>query len=147
MLEICVAFLASVMVPPALRPIHAAFEVLLVLTGFGAVAAMARHPHVISDSRLIVRTGFLGELSLPRPAVHTTSRAMRTIDGRGLRPVPGEEYGVACSVGSTVNVRIQLHSPVAVDLGKRGIVQASVIYVSADSPDAFLRAVRRSGDT
>jgi hypothetical protein len=147
MVEICVAFFVSMMIPPVLRSYHAAFEVLLVLTAFGAVAAMARRPHVISDSRLNVRTGFLGELTLPREAVRTTSRVMRSIGGRGLRPVPGEECGVACSVGSTVNVRIQLDPPVAVDLGKRGIVQASAIYLSADSPDAFLRAVRMSGNS
>lgn len=146
-LEICVAFFVSVMIPAALRPYHAAFEVLLVAAGFGAVAAMARHPHVISESGLVMRTGFLGELALPREAVRTTSRVMRSINGRGLRPVPGEEGAVACSVASTVNVRIQLEVPVAVDLGKSGVVQASEIYVSADSPDAFLRAVRMSGNS
>ncbi|MFG2239187.1 hypothetical protein [Streptomyces sp. NPDC048734] len=145
MLEICVACFVSVMIPAPLRPYHAAFEVLLVAAGFGAVAAMARHPHVVSDSRLVLRTGFLGELAVPREAVRTTSRVMRSISGRGLRPVPGEERAVVCSVASTVNVRIQLDPPVAVDLGKRGMVQASEIYVSADSPEAFLRAVRMSG--
>ncbi|MFE9172040.1 hypothetical protein ACFYNZ_21590 [Streptomyces kebangsaanensis] len=145
MTEAFLAFFVSAMLPPVLRPYHVAFEVPLVLTAFGAVAAMARHPHAVSPSHVVLRTGFLGEPTLPRDAVRSASREMRTVSGRGLRPVPGDARAVACSVGSTVDVRLRVDPPVAVDLGRAGVVRAATAHVSADSPEAFLRAVRASG--
>ncbi|MFJ3826291.1 hypothetical protein [Streptomyces nodosus] len=41
MLESVAAFLVSLIIPPVLRPYHAVFEVLLVLTALGAVAVTA----------------------------------------------------------------------------------------------------------
>ncbi|MFD0269160.1 hypothetical protein ACFVGY_21705 [Streptomyces sp. NPDC127106] len=140
-MEIILAFFVSAMIPPVLRPFHVAFEVLPVLTAFGAVAAMVRHPHVVSSSSVVLRTGFSGEVAVPRTSVRSATRTMQTIEGRGLRPVPGEAGAVACSNGSMVGVRIHLDPPTAVDLGEAGVVQASAVYVSADDPGALLRLI------
>ncbi|MFF7145101.1 hypothetical protein [Streptomyces nodosus] len=143
-LEIVAAFLVSLMIPPVLRPYHAVFEVLLVLTALGAVAATARHPHLVSDAQVVLRTGLLGELVLPRETVRSASRVLRTVPGRGLRPVAGDAHAVACSVGGTVDVCLRLDPPVAVDLGESGVVAEGTVYASVDYPEAFLRALRMS---
>ncbi|MEV8530838.1 hypothetical protein [Streptomyces sp. NPDC051211] len=123
---------------------NTAFEVLLVLTAFGAVAAMVRQPHLVSSSSVVLRTGFLGEVTVPRESVRSASRTMQTVQGRGLRRVPGEPDAVACSNGSMVGVRIQLDPSAAVDLGKAGVVYAAAVYVSADDPAALLRVINHS---
>jgi hypothetical protein len=140
-LEVLLAFLVDRIFPPALRPVHLTLEALAILAAFGLVAAMARHPHLVSSSHLVLRTGFLGELALPRSAVRSASRTMRTVEGRGLRPVDGDSGELAFSVGSSTSLRIEFSEPLAFDLGKHGTVTASAIHVSADSPDTALRAI------
>ncbi|MBZ4321202.1 hypothetical protein [Streptomyces huiliensis] len=144
-LEAVLACCVSAMLPPALRAWHAAFEALLVLSGFGAVAAMARHPHLVSPSRLVLRTGCFGGLTLPGTAVVSVSRAARTVAGLGIRPVPGEPRAVACAAGSAVDLCLRLDPPVVLDLGKAGATEVDTVYVSADAPDAFACAVREAG--
>ncbi|GGQ08910.1 hypothetical protein GCM10010266_35310 [Streptomyces griseomycini] len=139
--EIPVAFLVSGIVPPPARPFHALLELALVLTGFGVLAALVRHPHTVSSSRVVLHTGFMGSLELPRPAVRSASRSMRTIPGRGLRRVPAEPTAVACSVGGTVSVRLHLDPPVPMDLGDGESADVDTVYVSADTPEAFVRAL------
>ncbi|MFE1874590.1 hypothetical protein ACFW9N_27525 [Streptomyces sp. NPDC059496] len=141
--EIVAAFLASSMLPPAVRPVHAALEVLLVLGGLGLVAALVRHPHEVDEDRVVLRTGFLGDVTLPRPAVRSTSPVVRTVPGRGPRLVPGEPGAVACSVESALNVAVHLDPPVLLDLGPAGPVEASTVYASVDSPPALAQALRR----
>ncbi|WP_150261456.1 hypothetical protein [Streptomyces venezuelae] len=141
--EIVVAFLFSSMLPPAVRPLHAALELLMILGGLGLVAALVRHPHEVGEDRVILRTGFLGDVTLPRSAVRSTSPVVRTVPGRGPRPVPGEPGAVACSVESALNVAVHLDPPVLLDLGPAGPVEAATVYVSADSPPALAEALRR----
>ncbi|MFI1065761.1 hypothetical protein ACH4TC_28160 [Streptomyces spororaveus] len=141
--EIVAAFLLSSMLPPAVRPVHAALELLLVLGGLGLVAALVRHPHQVDETRLVLRTAFLGDLTLPRSAVRSTSPVVRTVAGRGPRPVPGEPGAVACSVESALNVAVHLDPPVLLDLGPHGPVAAVTVYVSVDSPTALAQALRR----
>ncbi|WP_405526069.1 hypothetical protein OG592_01415 [Streptomyces avidinii] len=143
-MEIVVAFLLSAMLPPAVRPLHAALELLLVLAGLGLVAALARHPHEVDEERVVLRTGFLGDVTLPRSSVISTSPVVRTVPGRGPRPVPGEPGAVACSVDSTLNVAVHLDPPVRLDLGPAGPVDASTVYASADSRAALAEALRRA---
>ncbi|MFB7653799.1 hypothetical protein [Streptomyces sp. NPDC056128] len=139
--EIPVAFLVSGILPPPARPFHALLELAFVLTGFGVLAAIVRHPHTVSRSRVVLRTGFMGELDLPRGTVRSAGRTLRTIEGRGLRRVPGEPSAVACSLGSTVGVRLRLDPPVALDLGDGAGTDVDTVYVSADTADAFTRAL------
>ncbi|WP_329051670.1 hypothetical protein OG873_19705 [Streptomyces violaceus] len=115
--EIPLAFLVSGILPPAGRIPHAVLELALILTGFGVLAAMARNPHTVSAERVAPRTGFMGGLELPRPMVRSANQAIRTIEGRGLRRVPTKASAVACSIGSSVNMRILLEEPVPVELG------------------------------
>ncbi|MEV4455958.1 hypothetical protein [Microbispora sp. NPDC049633] len=143
--ESVTALLVSGMLPPEIKPPHAAFEMLLVLTALGAAAATARHPHLVSSSQLILRTGFLGELAVPRDCVRSASRVLQTIKGRGPRPVPGDPDAMACSVLSTVNVRVELDPPVHVDLPGTGKRAVRRIYFSTDSPDVVPGVVRRTG--
>ncbi|WP_314247075.1 hypothetical protein [Streptomyces sp. DSM 40907] len=141
--EIVVAFLLSSMLPPAVRPVHAALELLLVLGGLGLVAALVRHPHEVGEERVVLRTAFLGDVTLPRPAVRSTSPVVRTVPGRGPRPVPGEPGAVACSVESALNVAVHLDPPVLLDLGPAGRVEAETVYVCVDSPPDLAAALRR----
>ncbi|CAL9278658.1 hypothetical protein [Streptomyces sp. SudanB91_2054] len=143
--EIPLAFLVSEIVPPPARPYHAALELLLILLGFSVLATMARHPHTVSSSTVALRTGFLGEIVLPRESVRSASRGMRTIEGRGLRRVPGEPSSLACSVGMSVNARVHLDPPVLVDLGDGEPVEVTTVHISADSPDELSRALHGGG--
>lgn len=145
--EIPLAFLVSEIIPPPARPFHAALELFLILFGFAVLATMARHPHTVSAQRVVLTTGFMGEVSLPRQSVRSASRAMRTVEGRGLRRVPNEPTALACSVGSSVNVCVHLEPPVPVDLGAEGTVDIRTVYVSADAPDALPRALTSNGSS
>lgn len=140
--EIVVAFLFSSMLLPAVRPLHAALELLMILGGLGLVAALVRHPHEVGEEHVILRTAFLGDVTLPRSAVRSTSPVVRTVPGRGPRPVPGEPGAVACSLESALNVAVHLDPPVLLDLGPAGPVEASTVYVSVDSPPALTEALR-----
>ncbi|WKD30593.1 hypothetical protein [Streptomyces xanthophaeus] len=141
--EIVVAFLLSSMLPPAVRPVHAALELLLVLGGLGLVAALVRHSHEVAEERVVLRTAFLGDVTLPRASVRSTSHVVRTVPGRGPRPVPGEPDAVACSVESALNVAVHLDPPVRLDLGPAGPVEAATVYICVDSPPDLAAALRR----
>ncbi|MEU3419550.1 hypothetical protein AB0F39_13545 [Streptomyces murinus] len=140
--EIPLAFLVSRIVPPPARPAHAALEILLILLGFSILATMARHPHTVSSSAVALRTGFLGDIVLPRESVRSAARSMRTIEGRGLRRVPDDPSALACSIGASVNVVIRLDTPVLVDLRDGGPIEVRTVHISADSPDEVSRALR-----
>ncbi|KFG74659.1 hypothetical protein [Streptomyces mutabilis] len=130
------AFVLSGILPPPARPLHALPEAGLVLTGFGVLAALARHPHTVTASRVVLHTGFVGSLDLPRTTVRSAARTLRTIPGRRLRRVPTEPAAVACSLGGTTSVRLHLDPPVPMDLGDGDTVTVDAVYVSADRPDA-----------
>ncbi|MEV7612935.1 hypothetical protein [Streptomyces sp. NPDC089799] len=140
--EAVVAFPMSSMLPPAARPVHAVLELLLVLAGLGLVAAVVRHPHEVHSDRVVLRTGFLGDVTLPRAAVRSAAPVVRTVPGRGPRPVPGEPGAVACSLDGSLDVAVRLEPPVRLDLGRAGVVEATVVYASADSPAALAAALR-----
>ncbi|GAA0288895.1 hypothetical protein GCM10010302_29040 [Streptomyces polychromogenes] len=139
--EVVTAFVISSMLPPALRVVHAVTELLMILAGLGLVASLLRHPHMVDDAHVVLRTGFLGEVALPRAAVRSAAPVVRTVPGRGPRPVPGEPGAVACSVEAAVNVALHLDPPVRLDLGRAGRVDAATVYLSADSPSAFAAAL------
>ncbi|MGN9758724.1 hypothetical protein [Streptomyces sp. SD31] len=141
-MEVPPAFLLSSMLPPAARPAHAAFEALLVQAGLGLVAAVLRHPHEVDAERVVLRTGFLGDVTLPRSAVRSASAVVRTVPGRGALAVPGEPAAVACSLGSSLNAALYLDPPVRLDLGTAGLVDAATVYASADSLPALSAALR-----
>ncbi|MFJ3201513.1 hypothetical protein [Streptomyces sp. NPDC086989] len=139
--EAVAALPVSSMLPPWIRPAHAALEVLVVLAGSGLVSALVRNPHEVDAERVLLRTGFLGELALPRAAVRSAAAVVRTVPGRGPRPVPDEPQAVACSVGDSLNVALRLDPPVRFDLGPAGVVDATTVYASADSPPALAAAL------
>ncbi|MFJ3878619.1 hypothetical protein ACIPW5_14285 [Streptomyces sp. NPDC090077] len=140
--EIVTGFLLSSMLPPAVRPVHLALEVLLVLTGLALAAALLRHPHEVDAERLVLRTALLGDVTLPRSAVRSVAPVVRSVPGKGPRPVPGEPGAVACSVEESLNVAVRLDPPVRLDLGAAGVVDAGVVYASADSLPDFRAALR-----
>lgn len=140
--EFVTSFLVSSMVPPPLRPAHAVLEVLLIAGGLALVAALLRHPHHVDAERVVLRTGFLGEVALPRSAVRSVSPVIRTVDGRGVRAVPDEPDAVACSVSDSLDVAVHLDPPVRLDLGAAGVVDAATVYASADSLADFSAALR-----
>ncbi|WP_158708517.1 hypothetical protein [Streptomyces sp. NRRL S-244] len=140
--EAVTAVLLSTMLPPVVRPVHAVLELLLILAGLGLVAAVVRHPHTVEAERVVLRTGFLGDVTLPRSSVRSVAPVVRTVPGRGPRGVPGEAGAVACSVGGSLNVALHLAPPVRLDLGAAGVVDAATVYASADSWTAFAAALR-----
>ncbi|MFD9307249.1 hypothetical protein ACFWCB_32045 [Streptomyces sp. NPDC060048] len=140
-MEVVVASLLSSMLPPAARPVHAVVEALLVVAGLALVAAVLRHPHEVDAERLVLRTGFLGDVTLPRSAVRSVSAVVRTVPGRGPRVVPGEPGAVACSVDGSLNVAVYLDPPVRLDLGAAGVVDTRTVYGSVDSPTALSAAL------
>ncbi|MFD8411602.1 hypothetical protein ACFV2Q_07520 [Streptomyces sp. NPDC059650] len=136
--ELVLAFVVSSMLPPAVRGVHAALEAVLVLAGLGAAAALFRSPHEVRGPDLVLRTGFFGEVSVPRSAVRSAAPAVRTVPGRGPRRVPGEPAAVACSAEATLDVVLHLSPAVRLDLGPGGgVVTASVVYTSAVSAAAM----------
>ncbi|KOU15575.1 hypothetical protein ADK52_34925 [Streptomyces sp. WM6372] len=141
-IEAVTAVLLSSMLPPVVRPLHAVLELLLVLAGLGLVAAVVRHPHTVEAERVVLRTGFLGDVTLPRSSVRSVAPVVRTAAGRGPRAVPGEAGAVACSVGGSLNVALHLDPPVRLDLGAAGVVDATTVYASADSWPGFASALR-----
>ncbi len=140
--EVVTAFVLSSVLPPAVRPVHAGCELLVILAGLGLVAALLRHPHTVDDEHVVLRTGFLGELTLPRAAVRSTAPAVRTVPGRGPRPVPGEPGAVACSVEASLNAALYLDPPVRLDLGRAGRLEVTTVYTSVDSPSDLAAALR-----
>ncbi|MGW2039119.1 hypothetical protein [Streptomyces virginiae] len=142
--EIVVAALLSSMLPAVARPLHAAFELAVVLAWLGLVAALARHPHQVDEDVVVLRTGFLGDVTLPRAAVRGATPVVRTVPGRGPRPVPDEPGAVACSVDGSLNVAIRLDPPVRLDLGLTGPVDAATVYGCVDDLPALAAALRRT---
>ncbi|MET9697793.1 hypothetical protein ABZY31_12825 [Streptomyces sp. NPDC006529] len=136
------AFLVSRMVPPVMRPAHALLEISIILLGFGAVAAMHRHPHLLNSEQITLRTGFLGAVDIPVHAISSVGRGTRTVTGRGLRSITDEADAVACSVGASVNMYMEFDQLLSLDLGKAGVVAAKKIYFAADDPDTAMRAMR-----
>ncbi|TDU69209.1 hypothetical protein EDD91_7871 [Streptomyces sp. KS 21] len=143
--EVVMAFVLSSVLPPAVRPVHAVCELLVILAGLGLVAALLRHPHTVDEEHVALRTGFLGELTLPRSAVRSTAPAVRTVPGRGPRLVPGEPGAVACSVEASLNVALHLYPPVRLDLGRAGRPEVTMVYTSVDSPSDLAAALRAPG--
>ncbi|MEU6865552.1 hypothetical protein ABZ924_20200 [Streptomyces sp. NPDC046876] len=140
-MELAAAVPISSMLPPAVRVAHAVLEAVLILAGLGTVAALARAPHEVRGDALVLRTGFLGEVQLPREAVRSVGSTVRTVPGCGPRPVPGEPNAVACSVDGNVNVVLRLAPPVHLDLGPVGRVAAETLYTSAESATALRAAL------
>ncbi|MFD7630585.1 hypothetical protein ACFV7Q_31965 [Streptomyces sp. NPDC059851] len=141
-MELVVAFAVSSMLPPAVRVAHAVLEAVLVLAGLGAAAALIRSPHEVREEQVVLRTGFFGEVSVPRSAVRSAGPALRTVPGRGPRSVPGDPTAVACSAEPAVDVVLHLRPPVRLDLGPAGgVVTASTLYTSAVAAAAFRAAL------
>ncbi|MER6215424.1 hypothetical protein ABT213_15315 [Streptomyces sp. NPDC001674] len=140
--EAVTAFVFSTVLPPVVRPVHAVAELLLIGAGLGLVASLLRHPHTVDEEQVVLRTGFLGEVALPRAAVRSVAPVVRTVPGRGPRPVPGEPGAVACSVEASLAVALHLDPPVRLELGGYGPLDVTTVYASADSPSGFAAALR-----
>ncbi|MFJ7260728.1 hypothetical protein ACIQV2_11230 [Streptomyces globosus] len=143
--EAVAAFLLSSVLPPALRTAHGVLEGAVILGFVGAAAALRRAGHHVAGDKLVVRTGLYGEVSVPRAAVGSVGAALRSVPGRGPRPVPGDPAAVACSAEETVNVAVRLRWPVRLDLGDAGVVQAETLYADADCVPEFRAAVTGGG--
>ncbi|MEV4195651.1 hypothetical protein, partial [Streptomyces toxytricini] len=143
--EVVAAFLLSSVLPPALRTAHGVLEGAVILGFVGAAAALRRAGHHVAGDRLVLRTGLYGEVSVPRGAVGSVGAALRSVPGRGPRPVPGDPAAVACSAEETVNVAVRLRRPVRLDLGEAGVVMAQTLYTGADSVPEFRTAVMAEG--
>lgn len=112
--------LMDVALPPAGRAVHILWMTLLALAVLAFLVSLTRRPHLIAADRIIVQAGPLGVVPVPPAAVAAVRTELRTTKGLGLRPLPGDATAVACSVGGTTQLVLELTEPVTVPAGRAG---------------------------
>lgn len=99
---------------------------------------------------LTIRAGLFDEIVLPLSAVATVARRTASAPGRGIRPAPGGDGDVVCTVAGAADVAVALREPVELRLRDGSALTARRLLISADSPltahTALTRAVQEHGD-
>ncbi|MEU0601579.1 hypothetical protein ABZ484_25540 [Streptomyces sp. NPDC006393] len=150
-MEVVVEALMDVsMIPPAWQPFHLVWVAVLIdLTLFFA-AVTRRRPHRLTAGALTIRAGLFDEIVLPLSAVRSVSRRTASAPGRGVRPVPGGDGDVVCTVAGAADLAVALREPVELRLRDGSTLTARRLLISADSPltahTALTRAVQGHGD-
>ncbi|MFJ9028962.1 hypothetical protein ACIRQP_10630 [Streptomyces sp. NPDC102274] len=153
-IEVVTAVVVDAVIPPAFRPLHIFWEVILLVLCLGFCAMTARAPHVIEGEVLRLRTGPFRELVVPLPAVKSLRIAHGRYPGRGLRRVSGAGDGdgdgesdvVAYSVSSATSVVLELTGPLPVPPRRGGSVHARRVHFAVDDPGGAVRMIRRAAD-
>ncbi|MCL7380775.1 hypothetical protein [Streptomyces sp. 35G-GA-8] len=157
-IEVVTAVVVDAMIPPAFRPLHIFWEVILLVLCLGFCAMTARAPHVIEGGVLRLRTGPFRELIVPLAAVKSLRIAHGGHPGRGLRRVPGDAGGgagegegaegdvVAYSVSSATSVVLELIEPLPVRPRRGGCLRARWVHFAVDEPGEAVRAIRQAID-
>ncbi|MFE4371263.1 hypothetical protein ACFRMN_24065 [Streptomyces sp. NPDC056835] len=157
-IEVVTAVVVDAVIPPALRPPHIFWEVILVVLCLGFCAMTARAPHVIEGEVLRLRTGPFRELVVPLSAVKSLRTAHGRYPGRGLRRVAGDEGEggggdgdgegdvVAYSVSSATSAVLELNGPLPVRLRRGESARVRRVHFAVDDPGEAVRAIRRAAD-
>lgn len=133
--EIVLAPVVDLMIPPWLRAPHLTLEAVIIVAAFSFVATWSRYPHQVRADRLLLRTGVFGELALPIEQIANVRKHERIIKGYGLRPVVDDDAAIACSVGSKVNLMLELTHPLCVEL-TGGSTKITRVHTAVDEPAA-----------
>jgi hypothetical protein len=142
--DVVVALLIDAKLPPVGRAVHVAWVLFSLTLTLGVCAMTARTPHLLYDGVLRVRTGPFRALELPTAELHRASVAHRHIVGYGLRRVAHTEDEVACSVGSTTQLVVELRQPVLIRLRKGEPVLARRVHLAADDAAGAAELINRS---
>ncbi|MFF9351627.1 hypothetical protein [Streptomyces sp. NPDC014734] len=143
--DLVTGLIIDAMLPPVGRAIHLLWVVLSLGLSLGFCAMTARSPHLLHSANLRLRTGPFRELTIPVTALATARVAHGLTNGYGLRRVETvENDAVACSVGRTTNLVIDLDEPLSVRVRKGGPVLARRIYAHADKPSEAAGLINRA---
>ncbi|HET6633449.1 MAG TPA: hypothetical protein VFH77_00325 [Streptomyces sp.] len=149
--ELIAEGLMDVALPPDGRAVHILWMTLLALAVLSFLVSLARRPHLVGDRRVVLQAGPLGTVQVPPAAVSAVRTELRATKGLGVRAVPDDDRAVACSLGGTTQLVLELTEPVTVPVGGRGRrgrqVEALRVYFAADDPPAAARQVRASART
>lgn len=129
------------MLPAAFRPYHLTLEAVVAITALGAAAMIARNPHLVGDDHLHIRTGPFGHVQVPLNVIRAVTHSTETVDGHGVRRVVPEDDTLACSVGGSTNLLLELDEPILVPLRKAPPFKTTRIRFAADDPSAAIRAI------
>lgn len=145
--ELIAEGLMDVALPPAGRVVHILWMTLLALAVLAFLVSLARRPHLVGDRRVVLQAGPLGAVPVPLTAVAAVRTELRTTKGLGVRPVPDDDRAVACSLGGTTHLVLELAEPVTVPVGRGREVHALRLHFAADDPPAAARQVRAEART
>lgn len=143
--EVLVEALMDVsMVPAAWQPLHLLWMAVLIdLTLFFA-AVTKRHPHRLTGAELCVRAGLFDEIVLPLRAVSSVRPEAASAPGRGVRPMPGRDGDVVCTVAGAADLAVALREPVELRLRDGSIVTARRLLIAVDAPRPAHRELTRA---
>ncbi|MER6981632.1 hypothetical protein [Streptomyces carpinensis] len=150
-MEVLVEALMDVsVVPPAWQPFHLVWMAVLVDLALFFAAVTQRNPHRLTDGALRIRAGLFDEIVLPLRAVESVRRQPASAPCRGVRPGPGSDGDVVCTVAGGADIAVVLREPVELRLRDGSAVTAHRLLLAADAPvtahEALTRAVREAGD-
>jgi hypothetical protein len=142
--DLVTGILVDTMVPPVGRVIHILWMLFSLVMSLGFCAMTARAPHLLDTEALRLRTGPFRDVTIPLEALGSVRVAHGSVQGHGLRRVPGEDDAVACTVGSATSLVVELRQPLLVRLRKGEPVMARRIHTAADEPAAAARLISRA---
>ncbi|WP_030898179.1 hypothetical protein [Streptomyces sp. NRRL F-5126] len=130
------------MLPPAWQPYHIVWMALVVDACVAFTALTKRNPHRVTPSgELVVRAGLFDEITLPLAAVASVGREWVTAPGRGIRPVPGRDGSVVCTVAGTADLVVELAEPAELRRADGSSLTVRRLHLSADRPADAHRAL------
>lgn len=110
---------------------------------FGLLAGLRVHPHVVSDSGLLIRYGITVDIAVPWDAVAAIRTRGRDLPGRTVqfdRTGPGVVLGVGVMKQTNIDIVFDRAIPVPLSGGNRESITELRCY--ADDPDAFVARAR-----
>ncbi|MFK4147239.1 hypothetical protein [Streptomyces sp. NPDC004065] len=150
-MEVLVEALMDVaLIPPAWQAFHLLWLAAMMDLVLFFLAVTRRNPHRLGDGTLRIRAGLFDEIVLPLSAVRSVRRQPVSARGRGVRPVPGADGDVVCTVAGAADIAVALREPVRLRLRDGSTVTARRLLISADAPftahTALNAALRADGD-
>lgn len=137
------------MIPPAWRPFHVVWLALMIDLCVAFSAVTRRNPHRLTARTLRIRAGLYDEILLPLARVGSVRREFVSASGRGVRPVPGRDGSVLCTVAGMAELTLELDEPVELRLADGSSLTAERLHLTANNPAAAHRelseAVRAAG--
>jgi hypothetical protein len=125
------------MLPRSWQPYHVVWMALVVELCLVFAALTVRNPHRVTPyGELVVRAGLFDEITVPLTAVASVGRELVTGPGRGIRPVPGRDGSVLCTVAGTAELVVELAEPAELRRADGSTLTARRLHLSANVPVA-----------